>query len=216
MERWSRCQRALRAYRDRQSSTRHRRKQDFTTEFAEAVRSRRKKMWRFARCLVEQPREARKSLSPRPSRLRELRGESLVLAVLGQSVDGDHSDTGSAQKTGMRAKLYPIHVGGISVSECFHARDAPASLKCVKYPAYEPEGPAGLTPGYHAIQAGTGNPFSRRNGGLNSFDAYRAPPSHKIVTTVCPGPSDFATRMAEAILMPEDVPTDRPSWISTS
>jgi len=31
---------------------------------------------------------------------------------------------------------------------------------------------------------GTGNPFSRRNGTLNNFDAYRAPPSHRIVTTV--------------------------------
>ena len=58
---------------------------------------------------------------------------------------------------------------------------------------------------------GTGNPFSRRNGTLNNFDAYRAPPSHKIVTTVWPGPSRLATRIAAAMLIPALVPTDRPS-----
>src|ERR1051326_188568 len=68
----------------------------------------------------------------------------------------------------------------------------------------------------YAIQAGTGNPFSFRNGTLNNFDAYRDPPSARIVTTVWPGPSDFATLTAAATLMPDDVPTDKPSWISRS
>src|ERR1035437_4548500 len=62
-------------------------------------------------------------------------------------------------------------------------------------------GPGGSALTCYAIQAGTGSPYSRRNGGLKSFDAYRAPPSAKIVTTVWPGPSDLATRTAAAMLM---------------
>ena len=47
------------------------------------------------------------------------------------------------------------------------------------------------------------------------MDWYRAPPSHSTVTTVCPGPIAFATRMAAATFSPALPPTEMPSSISS-
>ena len=62
--------------------------------------------------------------------------------------------------------------------------------------------------GHQALssQEGTGSDFERRNSGFHTFDWYRWPLSHRIVTMVCPGPISRAIATAPATLIAVEPP----------
>ncbi len=62
--------------------------------------------------------------------------------------------------------------------------------------------------------AASARPLLTSHARSNRRETYLAPPSHRIVTTVWPGPSSRATRTAAATLMPLVLPRKRPSSCS--